>query len=50
MSDSTRSAIRVAIYPFALIRSRILRAWYRLESRILRSPRPASIDKDGKKK
>ena len=43
-------AIRVVIYPFALVRSRILRAWYRLESRLLRSPKPTSIDKDGKKK
>jgi 3-oxoacyl-[acyl-carrier-protein] synthase-3 len=43
-------AIRVVIYPFALVRSRIMRAWYRLESRLLRSPKPTSIDKDGKKK
>ena len=54
-------AIRVAIYPFALIRSRALRVAYRLESRALRvwsrlasrvrgSPKSTSGDKDGKQK
>ena len=42
--------VRVAIYPFALIRSRVLRAWYRIESRALGSPRPTRVDRDGKKK
>ena len=43
-------AVRAAIYPFAQIRSRVLRVWYRIESRLLGSPKPTSIDKDGKKK
>ena len=42
-------AVRAAIYPFAQIRSRVLRVWYRIESRLLGSPKPTSIDKDGKK-
>jgi hypothetical protein len=29
--------------------ARVLRVWYRLESRLFGSPRPTSIDKDGKK-
>jgi hypothetical protein len=45
-----QQAIRVVIYPFALIRSRILRVWYRSESRLFGSPKPTSVDKDGKKK
>jgi 3-oxoacyl-[acyl-carrier-protein] synthase-3 len=43
-------AVRAAIYPFALARSRILRAWYRIESRLFGSPRPTRIDENGKKK
>lgn len=43
-------AARAVIYPFAQIRSRVLRAWYRIESRLFGSPQPTSIDKDGKKK
>ncbi len=43
-------AMRAAIYPFAQIRSRIMRVWYRIESRLFGSPKPTSIDKDGKKK
>ncbi len=42
--------LRVAIYPFALVRSRLLKAWYRIESRVMGTPRPARIDKDGRKK
>ncbi len=45
-----QQAIRVAIYPFALVRSRILRAWYRIESRLFRSPKPARFDEKDKKK
>jgi 3-oxoacyl-[acyl-carrier-protein] synthase III len=45
-----QQAIRVAIYPFAQIRSRVLRAWYRVESRFFGSPKPTRIDEDGKKK
>jgi len=45
-----QQAIRVVIYPFALIRSRLLRAWYRIESRVFGSPKPVHIDEDGKKK
>jgi hypothetical protein len=41
--------LRAAIYPFALVRSRVLRVWYRVESRVLGSPRPTRIDDDGKK-
>jgi hypothetical protein len=29
--------------------ARVLRVWYRLESRLFGSPKPTSIDKDGKK-
>ena len=43
-------AVRVAIYPFASLRSRALRAWYRIESRIFGTPKPTRIDEDGKKK
>ena len=43
-------AVRAAIYPFALARSRILRAWYRIESRLFGSPKPTRIDENGKKK
>lgn len=43
-------ALRAAIYPFALVRSRAMRAWYRIESRLFGSPKPTRIDKDGKKK
>ncbi len=42
--------VRVVVYPFALVRSRALKAWYRIESRVLGTPRPARIDEDGKKK
>jgi 3-oxoacyl-[acyl-carrier-protein] synthase-3 len=45
-----QQAIRVVIYPFAQIRSRVLRVWYRFESRLFGSPKPTSVDKDGKKK
>ena len=45
-----QQAVRVLIYPFALVRSRVMRAWYRIESRLFGSPQPKSIDKDGKKK
>src|SRR5512135_2309011 len=45
-----QQAIRIVIYPFALVRSRVLRVWYRLESRFLGSPKPTSIDENGKKK
>jgi hypothetical protein len=45
-----RQALRVVIYPFALVRSRVLRVWYRFESRLFGSPVPKNIDKDGKKK
>jgi 3-oxoacyl-[acyl-carrier-protein] synthase-3 len=45
-----QQAVRAAIYPFALVRSRVLRAWYRIESRLFGSPRPTRIDEDGKKK
>jgi 3-oxoacyl-[acyl-carrier-protein] synthase-3 len=45
-----QQAIRVVIYPFAQIRSRLLRAWYRIESRVFGSPKPIHIDEDGKKK
>jgi 3-oxoacyl-[acyl-carrier-protein] synthase-3 len=43
-------ALRAAIYPFALVRSRVLRAWYRIESRLLGSPRPTRIDEERPKK
>jgi 3-oxoacyl-[acyl-carrier-protein] synthase-3 len=43
-------AVRAVIYPFAMVRSRVVRAWYRFESRVLGSPKPTSVDKDGKKK
>jgi 3-oxoacyl-[acyl-carrier-protein] synthase III len=43
-------AVRAAIYPFALVRSRVLRAWYRIESRVAGSPKPTHIDENGKKK
>ena len=43
-------AVRAAIYPFALARSRVLRVWYRIESRLFGSPRPTRIDENGKKK
>lgn len=42
--------LRAVIYPFALVRSRVLRTWYRLEARVLGSPRPTQIDKDDKKR
>ena len=42
--------VRAAIYPFAQVRSRVMRLWYRIESRLFGSPRPTRIDKDGKKK
>jgi hypothetical protein len=42
--------VRAAIYPFAQVRSRVMRAWYRIESRLFGSPKPTRIDKDGKKK
>lgn len=45
-----RQALRVVIYPFALVRSRVLRMWYRFESRLFGSPVPKNIDKDSKKK
>jgi 3-oxoacyl-[acyl-carrier-protein] synthase III len=45
-----QQAVRVVIYPFAQIRSRALRAWYRVESRFFGSPKPTRIDEDGKKK
>jgi 3-oxoacyl-[acyl-carrier-protein] synthase-3 len=45
-----RQAVHVVIYPFALVRSRLLRAWYRIESRLRGSPRPTRIDENGKKK
>ncbi|CAG0936704.1 3-oxoacyl-[acyl-carrier-protein] synthase III [Thermoflexales bacterium] len=45
-----RQALRVVIYPFALVRSRVLRMWYRFESRLFGSPVPKNIDQDGKKK
>jgi 3-oxoacyl-[acyl-carrier-protein] synthase-3 len=45
-----QQAVRIAIYPFAQIRSRILRAWYRIESRFFGSPKPTRIDEDGKQK
>ena len=45
-----QQAVRVAIYPFALVRSRILRVWYRIESRLFGSPQPTRIDENGKKK
>src|SRR5512136_889044 len=38
-----QQAVRVAIYPFALVRSRVLRLWYRIESRLFGSPRPTRI-------
>jgi 3-oxoacyl-[acyl-carrier-protein] synthase-3 len=43
-------AVRAVIYPFGLVRSRVLRVWYRLESRVAGSPRPTRIDEHGKKK
>jgi 3-oxoacyl-[acyl-carrier-protein] synthase III len=45
-----QQAVRVAIYPFALARSRFLRLWYRIESRLFGSPKPTRIDENGKKK
>jgi 3-oxoacyl-[acyl-carrier-protein] synthase-3 len=45
-----QQAVRAVIYPVALVRSRVLRFWYRIESRLFGSPKPTSIDKDGKKK
>jgi 3-oxoacyl-[acyl-carrier-protein] synthase-3 len=42
--------VRAAIYPFALARSRVLRVWYRIESRLFGTPKPKSIDEEGKKK
>ncbi len=41
--------LRVVIYPFALARSRTLKARYRIESRVLGSPKPTRIDQDRKK-
>jgi 3-oxoacyl-[acyl-carrier-protein] synthase-3 len=43
-------AVRAVIYPFGLVRSRVLRVWYRLESRVAGSPKPTHIDEKGKKK
>jgi 3-oxoacyl-[acyl-carrier-protein] synthase III len=45
-----QQAVRAVIYPFALARSRFLRAWYRIESRLFGSPRPTRIDENGRKK
>lgn len=42
--------IHGAIYPFALVRSRALRAWYRFEGRFLGSPSPTQIDQGKKTK
>ncbi len=43
-------AVRVVVYPFALVRSRALRIWYRIESRLLDSLRLRKNGQDGKKK
>lgn len=42
--------VRAVVYPFALVRSRVLKIRYRIESRVLGTPKPARIDDDGKKK
>ena len=42
--------VRIAIYPFAQVRSRALRVWYRVESRVYGPPKPTRIDENGKKK
>jgi len=40
-------AVRVAIFPFGLVRSRVLRIWYRFESRVSLPPSALRIDDGG---